>query len=79
MKLSKKSQVTAWDFFIGAVFYENDFCGSGFYDNGFYESVLGSYLMSMVDAYLCNNLTAFGGTLSDRFSSYCQRTVINAR
>lgn len=68
MKLSKKSQVTAWDFFIGAVFYENDFCGSGFYDNGFYKSVLGSYLMSMVDAYLCNNLTAFGGSLSDNLA-----------
>lgn len=35
--------------------------------------------MSMVDAYLCNKLAAFGGSLSDRFSSYCQRTVINAR
>lgn len=58
MKLSKKSQVTAWDFFIGAVFYENDFCGS----------VLGSYLMSMVDAYLCNNLAAFGGSLSDNLA-----------
>ncbi|MGP5648009.1 hypothetical protein ACTXPO_05095 [Psychrobacter celer] len=61
-------------FFIGDVFYENDFCGSGFY-----KTVLGSYLMSMVDAYLCNNLAAFGGRLSDRLSGYCQRTVINAR